>query len=371
MTEPPGINVRRGRFRDCATDGRTAGRRRHRRQRRRVHGPRRTHRRRPTIRRRVARQGPHPRGQGRRRRSVLHGARRGRRRRLRQRRQARRPRTHGAGGGGSSTRPVVCISRRRREVAGRRSGRRAARPCSGPAAAPRPAARTAAAFPTALPRRPAGHSSNRCRRTATASGPSRTPRAPAPAVRRRPWARRSRPRQVWPWSAPCSSRWTAPCWRSRAWPEGRAGVLYRDELSLATGGPSELLLAPLQPVRARPTQKALTIPNTGFLPIGFPFPVLRVRSPRSHPIAACPWAAAIRLPPPKAGGPLAADRWSVKRQKSNAFRIPHWIHGRLRNRRRKPSAPGAGATAVSSWVASSRVSGYDGDGGMYCGGCSR
>lgn len=34
------------------------------------------------------------------------------------------------------------------------------------------------------------------------------------------------------------------------------------------------------PVSARPTHIALTIPSTGFLPIAFPFPCMRVRSPR-------------------------------------------------------------------------------------------
>ncbi len=50
------------------------------------------------------------------------------------------------------------------------------------------------------------------------------------------------------------------------------GAWYCEPLDFASE-PSPDASVLRHPVRARPTQNALTIPSTGFLPIGFPFPV--------------------------------------------------------------------------------------------------
>ncbi len=106
-------------------------------------------------------------------------------------------------------------------------------------------------------------------------------------------------------------------------PGPKAGcVLYSRRIILGHRRPVRTTCwRPLQPVRARPTQKAATIPNTGFLLHRFPLPRQeecgrRVPTPsRLAPLG----GGYPRLPPPKSRGTIAADsRWSVKSKKSNA-----------------------------------------------------
>ena len=95
----------------------------------------------------------------------------------------------------------------------------------------------------------------------------------------------------------------------------------------------------------------LTIPRTGFLPIGFPLPrFFEVRLPR--PTRAARPHAAVICSGAKKPGDHSGQPFGVKAKAPRD-------HGRPGMGGGNGSAPrpGSGATAVAPWLASSRVSG--------------